>query len=353
MNLDLAATLIALLTFFGIAALMAISLNLEYGVAGIPNFGKALFVSLGAYTAGLTYTRLLPALAGQSAVDPCGTLMAQALQLRTEAMRNLPVVGFANFLLTLIIAALVGGMVGYLSSYVVLRLKQEWFLALVLLVGGEIVRIVVRGYPPITCASNGISGIAQPFSWVEEPRASSALFALLVLVLAAAAYFYVERLVRSPYGRLLRAVRENDRVARSLGKDVPRVRSQVMFIGSAIAAVSGVLFALNVGFVSTNDYIVTLTLDVWVMVVLGGLGNNRGALLGAFVVTLLDRLTAIAAIQLNMAGSNLEFNYFRYILFGIILLLMLRFRPKGLLPEPPAATDAHQHLAANENPAPQ
>ncbi|MCE2490112.1 MAG: hypothetical protein J4G17_09085, partial [Anaerolineae bacterium] len=97
---------------------------------------------------------------------------------------------------------------------------------------------------------------------------------------------------------------------------------------------------LNTGYISSNDYVVTLTLDMWVMVVLGGLGNNRGALLGALVITVLDRLTAIATIQMNMSAIDLEFNYVRYILYGIILLLMLRYRPQGILPEPAAATNA-------------
>ncbi len=348
MNLDIVATLVALLTFFAIYALMALSLNLEYGIAGIPNFGKILFVSIGAYVTGITYTRLLPALAGYEVIDPCGASLAQALQLRSQIMQTMPVVGWLNLALTFLLAATIGGVVGFLVSYVTLRLKQEWYLALVLLVGGEIVRILVRGYEPITCASNGISGISQPFAWIESPRTSAILFALLVLTLAGIAYFYTERLVRSPFGRLLRAVRENDQVARSLGKGVPRIRAQVMFVGSAMAAIAGVLFALNVGFVSTNDYVVTVTLDVWVMAVLGGLGNNRGALFGAFIITLLDRITAVLAIQLNMLGSEFEFNYLRYILFGVILLLVLRYRPQGVLPEPRHTIEEHKMVSTVE-----
>ncbi len=349
MNIDLVATIIALLTFFGIAALMALSLNLEYGVAGIPNFGQALFVSIGAYTAGVTYTRLLPLLAGREAVNPCGSTLAQALQLRTDIMATLPATGFVNFAITLLVAAFVGGLAGYLASYVTLRLRQEWYLALVLLVGSEIFRTLVRGYDPIVCSSNGLSGISQPFYWLRDAGVTSLLFAVLVLIFVAITYVYVERLVRSPYGRLLRAVRENDQVARSLGKHVPRIRAQVMFIGSAIAAISGVLFAINIGFVSTNDYVVTLTLDVWVMCVLGGLGNNRGALLGAFIITVLDRLTSVVALRLNMIGSEFEFNYLRYILFGIILLVVLRYRPQGLLPEPAHITEAHKHIVKIED----
>lgn len=344
MTIDWLATAIALLTFFGIYALMALSLNLEYGVAGIPNFGQALFVSVGAYTAGWTYTRWLPSLTGQAAIDPCGATLTQALQLRTSIINTLPIAGLVNFALTLLIAAIVGGIVGWLAAYPALRVKEEWYLALVLLVGSEIARIVVRGYNPLICGQNGLAGVAQPFSGFADSTLASAAFAALTLSLAALAYFYCERLTRSPYGRLLKAIRENDRVALSLGKRVPRIRAQVMLIGSAIAAVAGVLFALNLGFVNTNDYSVALTLDVWVMVVLGGVGNHRGALLGALVVTILNRATAIIAIWLNALGSRFEFNYVRYIVFALIVLLVLRYRKQGLLPEQARTTAAHDLL---------
>jgi branched-chain amino acid transport system permease protein len=344
-NIDYVSTTIAILTFFGIWSLMAISLNIEYGVAGIPNFGKALFVSIGAYTTGFTYTRLLPLLAGQDFIHPCGTTLADALQLRSEIIRSMPVISLVNFGITLIMAALISGVIGFVFSYLVLRLKEEWFLALVLLVGGEIVRIFVRGYSPLICGSNGISGIAQPLSFIGS-RPASIAFMILVLFIALICYFYSERLIRSPYGRLLKAIRENEGIAHTLGKDVARTKAEVMFIGSVIAAISGVLFAVNLGFVNTNDYVVTLTLDVWVMIVLGGLGNPKGAMLGAFVIAVLDRFTAIAAIQMNMAGIDLEFNYVRFILFAVILLLMMRYRPQGILPEPNYTTEAHDNLIA-------
>ena len=85
------------------------------------------------------------------------------------------------------------------------------------------------------------------------------------------------------------------------------------------------------------------------MVVLGGLGNNRGALIGAAIIALLDRFTQVAAIQLNMSGFPIEFNYVRFILFGVILLLMLRYRPQGILPESPLTTHAHRVLDEQSN----
>lgn len=343
-NIDIGATAVAILTLFGIYSLMAISLNLEYGVAGVPNFGQALFVSIGAYVAGLTYTRLLPLLAGEQVIHPCRQTMGAALQLRSEIMATQPVAGFINLGFTLVIAALLAGLVGFAVSYVTLRLKEEWFLALALLVGGEIIRIVVRGADDLICSHNGISGVAQPFYFMPDPRASAFAFMLLALALAAIAYLYSQRLIHSPFGRMLKGLRENEDVTRGLGKGISLARAQIMLIGSMIAAVGGVLFALNTGFVNTNDYVVTLTLDVWVMVVLGGVGNNRGAALGALLIAIMDRITQIAAIALNMSGAPIEFNYARFILFGIILLLMLRYRPGGLLPESPLTTPAHEVL---------
>lgn len=340
-NIDIGATAVSVLTLFGIYSLMALSLNLEYGVAGVPNFGKALFVSIGAYVAGVTYTRLLPLLAGFENVHPCGPSMGQALQLRSEIMATQPIAGFANLALTFAIAAAVAGAVGFTISYVTLRLKEEWFLALVLLVGGETVRIVVRGADDLICSNNGISGVAQPFYFLRDPQASALLYMLLAVALALIAYLYCERLIRSPFGRMLKGLRENEDVTRGLGKSISLARARIMLIGSIIAAIGGVLFALNTGFVNTNDFVVTLTLDVWVMVVLGGIGNNRGALLGALLIALMDRFTQIGAIALNMSGSDIEFNYVRFIFFGIILLWMLRYRPGGLLPESRLTTGAH------------
>ena len=96
--------------------------------------------------AGVTYTRLMPILAGQTAIYPCGATLGQALQQRTEIMRTLPLVGMGNFLLTIVFAAVLGGLIGYLASYPALRLKDEWFLGLVLLAASEVVRIIVRGH---------------------------------------------------------------------------------------------------------------------------------------------------------------------------------------------------------------
>lgn len=348
MVVDPISLLISVVTFFSIYAIMALSLNLEYGVAGVPNFGKALFVSVGAYTAALLMTRLLPLLAGQAFVQPCGATLAEALQLRSQILRTMPVPALVYFAIALLVAAVVGAVMGWLFSAPALRLKEEWYLGLVLLVGSETIRIFVRSWDPLICGSNGISGIGQPFAWLPDARTRALAFALLSAAVAALCWWLAHRITHSPYGRLLKAVRENEVAAATLGKNVPRARGSVMMIGSAMAAVAGVLFVMNTGFASANDYTVALTLDVWVMIVLGGLGNMRGALIGALIVTLIDRFTSIFAIRLDMMGFDFEFSYLKGIAFGVLVLLMLRFRPEGLLPERLRTTFAHKYAEGQE-----
>lgn len=177
-------------------------------------------------------------------------------------------------------------------------------------------------------------GVAQPFGFLDNPRLATALFAIFVLVIAGLGYVYAERLTRSPYGRMLRAIRENDSVTLGLGKDVPRVRAQVMFVSSAMAAIAGGAVRHQLRLCQYERLRRgSHPLDIWVMVVLGGVGNHRGVLSGAAIVTLLNRLTSILAIVLNASGSPFEFNYVRFIAFALILLLMLRYRRQGLLPE--------------------
>ena len=343
-NIDIGATAVAILTLFGIYSLMAISLNLEYGVAGVPNFGQALFVSIGAYVRRPHLYAFAATAGGHGSHTPLppdhGSSAAIALGDHGDATRG----GFHQSWIHFHIRGNPGRSGRFAVSYVTLRLKEEWFLALVLLVGGEIVRIVVRGADDLICSHNGISGVASPFIFWTTPARAPSFSCCWRWSLAAIAYLYSQRLVQSPYGRMLKGLRENEDVTRGLGKGISLARAQIMLIGSMIAAVGGVLFALNTGFVNTNDYVVTLTLDIWVMVVLGGVGNNRGAVLGALLIALMDRFTQIAAIAMNMSGSPIEFNYARFILFGVILLLMLRYRPQGLLPESPLTTNAHDVL---------
>lgn len=339
MTVAVTSLLITFVSFLGIYTVLSISLNLEYGYGGQPNFGKVAFFAVGAFVAGVMASRVLPLIAGMPLVDPLGP---QGVEMRIAISSTRPIETMVTFVLTLVLAMIVGGFFGYVFSYPALRIREEWFLAMVLLVSGEIVRIIFRSYAPIVGGYQGLAGISNPFRWVNDATEASLMYAGLIITIAFGVFFLAERFVNSPFGRLLKSVRDDPIASASLGKDVQLVRAQILVIGSALAALAGALYAHHIGFVTPDDFLPIRTFDVWVMVVLGGMANNRGAVIGAAIMTTLDRATAMLAVELGTSSAVIEFNYVRYVLVGILMIIMLMFRQRGLLPEKPVKTPAHE-----------
>lgn len=329
---------VSFLSYFGIFAILSLSLNLEYGFGGQPNFGKVAFYATGAFVAGVMASRVMPMIAGVTPLDP---FSPEGTMQRISISQENPYAAILTFLLALILAALIAGGFGYLVSYPAIRIREEWFLAMVLLVTGEILRVVVRSYEPIVNGYNGVV-IPNPFKWLKDPDQISLAYMIVILAFALGVYIYVNRLVNSPFGRLLKSMRDDQIASMSLGKNLVKVRGQVLIIGSALAGLAGVLYAYYSGYVNPDDFIPIRTFDVWVMVVLGGLANNRGVLLGAGIMTVIDRGTQILAIQLQALGGITELNYLRYIIVGILMLVILMFRQKGIIPEKPVRTPAYE-----------
>jgi len=280
----------------------------------------------------------MPLIAG---VAPLAPFSPEGTMQRISITQSNAYAALLTFLIALVLAALISGAFGYLVSYPAIRIREEWFLAMVLLVTGEIVRVVVRSYEPIVNGYNGVL-IPNPFGWLRDSDQISLAYMVVILAIAACVYIYVNRLVNSPFGRLLKSMRDDQIASTSLGKDLVKVRGQVLIIGSALAGLAGVLYAYYSGYVNPDDFIPIRTFDVWVMVVLGGLANNRGVMLGAVIMTVIDRGTQILAIQLQTIGGITELNYLRYIIVGILMLIILMFRQKGIIPEKPVKTPAYE-----------
>ena len=321
------------LVLFAIYLMMALSLNLEYGFTGVPNFGHVFFLSVGAYTAGVLTARLVDYLANIQA----GYCTGQAAMLRSEFIASNPHMGVLIFVLSLIIGAILGGLFGYAASYPALRLKED-FLAITLIFIGEIGRIVARNEEGIVCALTGLTGIAHPFSFIEEPHIRSIIYTALVLLFAVLTYVYTQRLANSPFGRLMKSIRDDELAARVLGKQVPKARGVVMIIGSSIAAVAGVLRTFYIQGVVADDFHPLITFIALSMVILGGMANNKGVILGALALTALDHF--ISPSFLAILGVRVEFDitYIKWVIIGTIMVLMLMFRPQGLIPEGPVQT---------------
>jgi branched-chain amino acid transport system permease protein len=315
--------------------IIALSLNLEYGYTGVPNFGKVLAVAGGAFAVGFFPGRIAASLFGIGyGLDYIqhnrGTIVPQV----NLVLEGNPAIALALFFITLAIAGAVGAILGLVACYPAIRLRED-YLAIILLVMGEAIGVIGLNYEPIIGGTLGVA-VPDPFRWAGGVRYVVSL--LFILGICLLVLFYLERLIRTPLGRMLRAIRDNEYVAESLGKDVTRVRMKTIMISSVIAAVGGALYAFNTANVFAPTYNrVTWTFLPWVMVVLGGAANNMGVLVGAFGFVTLKRFIDFYKEQL---GPFIPFDviWLYYLLLGVGIILIQMYRPGGLIPEKPTFT---------------
>ena len=180
----------------------------------------------------------------------------------------------------------------------------------------------------------GLAQIPRPFAgWAGTPVARNALYLGLVVLVVAAIYVGLERLVRSPWGRVLRGLREDEAAAAALGKSPARYGLEAFVLGAMVMGLGGAIYAHFIGFVAPEDFLPILTFQVWTMLVVGGSGSNRGALLGGVLVWgLWSGSGALVAALLPQAmqarGAALQ-----VVLIGVVLAAVLLRRPRGLLGE--------------------
>ena len=333
---------IDLLAFFALYLILTVSLNLQVGYAGVPNFGLMLAVAGGAFVAGYFPGRFAAWLYG---IDPridYANHNSQVLsQVQVGLQSNIPL-SIGLFLLTIVLAVLVGAALGYLASFPAIRLRED-YLAITLLAMAEGIRVVGNNYSPIVGGTLGV-GVAGVFAWISGPRFT--IVTLIMLGFAGLVLIYAELVARSPLGRTLRAVRDSDVAAESLGKDKVRIRMKVLIVGSGIAAIAGALYSFYTGAVIAATYDrTTWTFIPWVMVILGGAANNTGVTLGTFTYVTVRKLISFYKQALV---TIIPFNivWLDPMLLGAVLIIVLIFRPQGLLPEKPTHTLSPEKLRA-------
>jgi len=326
--------------FFAIYLIVALSLNLEYGYTGIPNFGKVLAVAGGAFTVGAFPGRMIAWLFN---VKPDLDYIKDNTLIVTEVNKILmgdPLLSISVFFLTLAVAGAVGAVLGLISCYPAIRLRED-YLAITLLAMGEAIQVIGYNYRPIVKGNIGVL-VPDPFGWSGEYRYM--VIALFILGISLVILFYLERLVRSPLGRMLRAIRDNEEVAKSLGKDVTKIRMKTIIIASVIGAIAGALDAFKAGgVISTSYHRVSWTFWPWVIVILGGAGNNMGVIVGTFVFASLRR---IIDYYKGYLGPYIPFNvvWLDSLLLGITLIIIQMYRPEGIIKEKPTPTLGYKRL---------
>ena len=294
------------LTFAGIYALLAQGLNVQWGFAGMLNVGVAAFFAIGAYTSAILTTPDSPGhLGGFGLPWPVGFVAAMAM----------------------------AGALGLLIGLVTLNLRSD-YLAIASIGIAEIVRLLLKNEEWLTGGVRGIAGIPRPLDDIV-PGANALVLLLLVVVLIGITYWALERIYRSPWGRVQRAIRDNETAARAMGKNSLVFRLQAFVMGCALMGLSGAVYAHFVGFISPEAFDpVFATFIVWVMLIAGGSGNNRGAILGAFVIWGVWSGTQMLTSQLP-AEYVTQASAVRVLLIGVLLQVILIYRPEGLLPERP------------------
>ncbi|HKB31077.1 MAG TPA: branched-chain amino acid ABC transporter permease, partial [Streptosporangiaceae bacterium] len=302
-----------LLIYAGVDAMACLGLSQQFGVAGVTNFGFIIFQAAGAYTAALL------SMPSDQANGAFQTYLGGW---------NLP------FPIPWIGAALVGGLIALPFTFLVGRRLRGDFAAIGLLVTAVMVNLLVTDYRPLFNGDAGLSLIPAPLQNSFNPQSVNyqLAYAAGAIALAVLVYLFLRRITESPYGRSLRAMRENDVVADSLGKNLLSQRTTMLVLGGAIAGLSG---AVLVGFINTwapGAWTYAETIVLFAAVIIGGLGNHRGAVLGAILVPVgFEEATRFIPSSFGRPGLVPAL---QWVAIGLLIVAFLWFRPQGLRPEP-------------------
>ncbi|MBW9223716.1 branched-chain amino acid ABC transporter permease [Methanothermococcus sp. SCGC AD-155-E23] len=324
-----------ILFFFALYTIVSLSLNLEFGYGGIPNFGKALSVLTGALVVGGILNRLLIWYFGiEGDFISASSLAAYKM---TEIISQNPLIGLGIFLFCVTMAVVAGAIAGALSILPSAKLKGD-YLGVTLLAISEVVYLILFYNTEIVGGYYGVS-VPDILAFVPGEYRVYA-YTVLALISALLVYLFLERLLNSPYGRILRGHRENEDLIKAFGRDVMKLRVKTMALGSAIAAIAGVIFVFYSSSVVVNAFNrVEWTFYPFLIVLLGGKGNNKGVVLGAFIFVLLKMLIDFYKFDIKyLLHLPFEAVWLQYIVFGILALLILCYKPEGILKEEPIYT---------------
>ena len=303
-NIGLIIYLVALLNIGAIYAVMTLGLNLQWGLNGLFNAGIAGFFAVGAYTSAILTAPESPNFLGGF---------------------DLPIpVGWLG-------AMLVSGVVALIIGAATIRLRAD-YLAIGTIGIAEILRLILKNEEWLTNGVRGITTVPRP---VQLSTGLSSELAFLEMMIAILALLYValERAVNSPWGRMMRAIRDNETAAAAMGKDVDRRRLEAFVLGSMLMGLGGALMSQYYRFIGpeATEPLMT-TFLVWVMLIAGGSGNNRGAILGAIVIWAIWSMTELVTRQLPPDWA-VRAGYLRIFLIGLLLQIVLQRFARGLIPE--------------------
>lgn len=300
-----------LLFFFAAYSVLGWGLNLQFGESGILNFAYIAFVAIGAYVTGVTSSG--PPLPGSGESYIIGW--------------SLP------FPLGLLLGGVVSCLVAVLVAFIAFRRLRSDYLAMVLISISLVMYDVINNYVPLFDGADGLNSVPMPMAGMFNLDANSFLifFAVLSVVIGAFMWLIMSRITRSPLGRTLRAIRDDPDVVSALGKNVFRYQLTAMLIGAFYAGIGGGLIIEFASSFNTSAWTAPETFIIFAALLIGGLGNNIGVMMGALIVPVLftqlpkfiPDIPGHPGLILNLEGA----------VIGVLLILTLWFRPQGIIPE--------------------
>jgi len=280
--------LLHILILISIYAIVGMALNLVAGYTGLISLAQAGFYGIGAYVAAL-------------------------LSLNYGV----------SFLLAIPAAVVIAAVVGFLIGFPALRIRDDFFI--IATFGFQIILFqVMNNWMELTNGPLGLPGIPQPelFGY----RLTSHIdFLVLSLALAIIVYFILRRLTRSPFGNVLRAIREDDVFALSLGKNVNLYKVTSFSVAAGLAAIGGAIYAYYITFIDPTSFTVNESIFMLSIVIVGGAGRLEGSILGAIILVSLPELLRFVGMPSSVAANM------RQILYGGALVAFMMWRPKGIL----------------------
>jgi branched-chain amino acid transport system permease protein len=326
--------------FFGLFFIVAMALNFQYGNAGVPNMACALSASIGAYTVSAIVTRLIYWIGKQAGLDilPLASKSdwinhnnCMNAEMMSDYIQAHAFLGITMLLFSLALGFAAGWALGYVISLPAIRLRST-YLIIALIMMTDISHILMRIIVPISGGANGMF-VPNVLAWYPGDR--TILMAVVTLIIGFACYLLLRRMLNSPYGRLMRAVRGNTVTVNSFGKDSTAIRRNVLMFGSGVTALSGVLLSYYYSFVIDSNFSTpTWTYWPWMMIMIGGPGNYAGTFLGCALIIAVWRLMMLSKWHLA------RFVWYPIVIFEqqimvLLFLVILILRPKGLIPEKP------------------
>ncbi len=312
------------LATMAIFSVICIGLNIQWGYTGIFNFGVAAFFMIGAYTAAIITKA------------PADGEFATYIGGFGEVLSAVPLPGAGEwfpFLVAVLAASGISALLALLLGWPTVKLRED-YLAIALIGAAEVLRRIATEEKWLVNGSRGLGGIPRPLAGLVDAGAYRYLFLLVAIALLAIVYILADRGIRSPWGRVLRAIREDEEATAAAGKDVVAFKLQGFVLGAAIMGAGGAFYAFQQGAVSPDTFTHFFgTFIFWAMLIAGGSGNMIGAMVGVYVIW------GLWSTSLQLQGYDLpqflatRIPHLRDTLVGLTIVAVLLLNPRGLIPE--------------------